>query len=62
MNYFNKQATILILMIDIKLKKISFKQLINLVNQKNKLIWKDPTNIQIDNKDKIQKYLIIRIY
>ena len=49
-------------MIDIKLKKISFKQLINLVNQKNKLIWKDPTNIQIDNKDKIQKYLIIRIY
>ena len=45
MNNFNKQATILILMIDIKLKKISFKQLINLVNQKNKLIWKDPTNI-----------------
>jgi hypothetical protein len=45
MNNFNKKATILILMIDIKLKKISFKQLINLVNQKNKLIWKDPTNI-----------------
>jgi len=45
MNNFNKKATKLILMIDIKLKKISFKQLINLVNQKNKLIWKDPTNI-----------------